>query len=253
MKPVHIHTCVASKTPALPTQVTLTPPIHHPRHLSAHTIPWTIEEHRLFLRGLEVHGKGQWAKIATLVKSRTWHQVRGHAQAYFRDSAKAAAASALVDSLKKQRVLPCGSKLTHEVAEAMQKNEIASQFVTEKMENGGGMGHQGSKVQKVNLVATKAEGETLLSTSPTRDLANTEGAAMDDDKSTGELATRGANPEGRPRPLSSPEHYTTAKDVIGDESYSDEEIGNMVWRSSQFAGEMIWKTSQFAKALGAVE
>lgn len=43
---------------------------------------WTSEEHRLFLQGLEQHGKG-WKKIATLIKSRTVVQIRTHAQKYF--------------------------------------------------------------------------------------------------------------------------------------------------------------------------
>mmetsp|Transcript_5372 Transcript_5372/g.5537 ORF Transcript_5372/g.5537 Transcript_5372/m.5537 type:complete len:402 (+) Transcript_5372:75-1280(+) len=43
---------------------------------------WTREEHNLFLRGLELHGKG-WKKIAALIKSRTVVQIRTHAQKYF--------------------------------------------------------------------------------------------------------------------------------------------------------------------------
>lgn len=43
---------------------------------------WTAEEHRLFLQGLEQHGKG-WKKIASLIKSRTVVQIRTHAQKYF--------------------------------------------------------------------------------------------------------------------------------------------------------------------------
>lgn len=49
---------------------------------------WTAEEHRLFLQGLEAHGKG-WKKIATLIKSRTVVQIRTHAQKYFQKLAKA--------------------------------------------------------------------------------------------------------------------------------------------------------------------
>jgi len=49
---------------------------------------WTAEEHRLFLQGLEQHGKG-WKKIATLIKSRTVVQIRTHAQKYFQKLAKA--------------------------------------------------------------------------------------------------------------------------------------------------------------------
>jgi SHAQKYF class myb-like DNA-binding protein len=40
---------------------------------------WTAEEHRLFLQGLEQHGKG-WKKIASLIQSRTVVQIRTHAQ-----------------------------------------------------------------------------------------------------------------------------------------------------------------------------
>jgi SHAQKYF class myb-like DNA-binding protein len=49
---------------------------------------WTSEEHRLFLQGLEQHGKG-WKKIASLIKSRTVVQIRTHAQKYFQKIAKA--------------------------------------------------------------------------------------------------------------------------------------------------------------------
>jgi SHAQKYF class myb-like DNA-binding protein len=49
---------------------------------------WTSEEHRLFLQGLEQHGKG-WKKIASLIKSRTVVQIRTHAQKYFQKLAKA--------------------------------------------------------------------------------------------------------------------------------------------------------------------
>jgi len=49
---------------------------------------WTAEEHHLFLRGLELHGKG-WKKIATLIQSRTVVQIRTHAQKYFQKLSKA--------------------------------------------------------------------------------------------------------------------------------------------------------------------
>jgi len=49
---------------------------------------WTAEEHRLFLQGLELHGKG-WKKIASLIKSRTVVQIRTHAQKYFQKLTKA--------------------------------------------------------------------------------------------------------------------------------------------------------------------
>lgn len=43
---------------------------------------WTKEEHELFLKGLEIHGKG-WKQIATLIKTRTVVQIRTHAQKHF--------------------------------------------------------------------------------------------------------------------------------------------------------------------------
>jgi SHAQKYF class myb-like DNA-binding protein len=55
---------------------------------SENTGRWTTEEHRLFLQGLEQHGKG-WKKIASLIKSRTVVQIRTHAQKYFQKMAKA--------------------------------------------------------------------------------------------------------------------------------------------------------------------
>ncbi|XP_031488038.1 transcription factor MYBS3-like [Nymphaea colorata] len=47
-------------------------------------IPWTEEEHRLFLLGLQKLGKGDWRGIArNFVTSRTPTQVASHAQKYF--------------------------------------------------------------------------------------------------------------------------------------------------------------------------
>ncbi|CBN78551.1 conserved unknown protein [Ectocarpus siliculosus] len=51
---------------------------------------WTSDEHRLFLRGLELHGKG-WKQIATLIQTRTVVQIRTHAQKYFQKLSKAQA------------------------------------------------------------------------------------------------------------------------------------------------------------------
>ncbi|KAH9659839.1 Duplicated homeodomain-like superfamily protein [Citrus sinensis] len=47
-------------------------------------VPWTAEEHRLFLIGLEKYGKGDWRSISrNAVVSRTPTQVASHAQKYF--------------------------------------------------------------------------------------------------------------------------------------------------------------------------
>lgn len=47
-------------------------------------IPWTEEEHRMFLLGLQKLGKGDWRGIArNFVVSRTPTQVASHAQKYF--------------------------------------------------------------------------------------------------------------------------------------------------------------------------
>lgn len=47
-------------------------------------VPWTAEEHRLFLIGLEKFGKGDWRSISrNAVVSRTPTQVASHAQKYF--------------------------------------------------------------------------------------------------------------------------------------------------------------------------
>lgn len=47
-------------------------------------VPWTEEEHRLFLIGLQKLGKGDWRGIArNFVVSRTPTQVASHAQKYF--------------------------------------------------------------------------------------------------------------------------------------------------------------------------
>ncbi|XP_030493739.2 transcription factor MYB1R1 [Cannabis sativa] len=47
-------------------------------------VPWTEEEHKLFLLGLQKVGKGDWRGISrNFVKSRTPTQVASHAQKYF--------------------------------------------------------------------------------------------------------------------------------------------------------------------------
>ncbi|KAF6154274.1 hypothetical protein GIB67_026730 [Kingdonia uniflora] len=51
---------------------------------SSKGMPWSEEEHRLFLMGLKKHGKGHWKKISrSFVITRTPTQVASHAQKYF--------------------------------------------------------------------------------------------------------------------------------------------------------------------------
>ncbi|CAL5012517.1 unnamed protein product [Urochloa decumbens] len=54
-------------------------------HQARRNKPWTIEEHKNFLCGLSVHGRGKWKNISRdYVKTRTPAQVTSHAQKYFR-------------------------------------------------------------------------------------------------------------------------------------------------------------------------
>jgi SHAQKYF class myb-like DNA-binding protein len=52
--------------------------------ISGAGVPWTEEEHRMFLLGLQKLGKGDWRGIArNYVISRSPTQVASHAQKYF--------------------------------------------------------------------------------------------------------------------------------------------------------------------------
>jgi SHAQKYF class myb-like DNA-binding protein len=44
---------------------------------------WTKEEHLRFLIGLQIHGKGAWKAISSVVQSKTPTQIQSHAQKYF--------------------------------------------------------------------------------------------------------------------------------------------------------------------------
>jgi SHAQKYF class myb-like DNA-binding protein len=50
---------------------------------------WTKEEHRIFLLGLEKHGK-EWNKISYMIPTRSVAQIKTHAQKYFQKEAKVA-------------------------------------------------------------------------------------------------------------------------------------------------------------------
>ncbi|ERN09692.1 hypothetical protein AMTR_s00029p00215750 [Amborella trichopoda] len=55
-----------------------------PDHERKKGVPWSEDEHRLFLLGLKKHGKGDWRNISrNFVQSRTATQVASHAQKYF--------------------------------------------------------------------------------------------------------------------------------------------------------------------------
>ncbi|KAL6857049.1 hypothetical protein ACP4OV_018431 [Aristida adscensionis] len=55
-----------------------------PKTSTKKSVPWTEEEHRTFLAGLEKLGKGDWRGIAkNFVTTRTPTQVASHAQKYF--------------------------------------------------------------------------------------------------------------------------------------------------------------------------
>lgn len=57
------------------------------RHLEVERkkgVPWTEHEHRKFLSGLEIYGKGDWRSISRkVVGTKTPTQVASHAQKYF--------------------------------------------------------------------------------------------------------------------------------------------------------------------------
>ncbi|XP_041358981.1 histone H2A deubiquitinase MYSM1-like [Gigantopelta aegis] len=51
--------------------------------------PWTEDEKKLFLKGLDMHGRS-WTRISELIPSRTNLQVKNYAQQYFKNLAKKA-------------------------------------------------------------------------------------------------------------------------------------------------------------------
>eukprot|EP01103_Thecamoeba_quadrilineata_P015158 TRINITY_DN4708_c0_g1_i1.p1 TRINITY_DN4708_c0_g1~~TRINITY_DN4708_c0_g1_i1.p1 ORF type:complete len:422 (-),score=61.66 TRINITY_DN4708_c0_g1_i1:119-1384(-) len=44
---------------------------------------WTKDEHMRFLNGLQLHGKGAWKEISSIVRTRSPTQIQSHAQKYY--------------------------------------------------------------------------------------------------------------------------------------------------------------------------
>ncbi|CAL9195159.1 unnamed protein product, partial [Musa hybrid cultivar] len=78
-------------------------------------IPWTEEEHRTFLAGLEKLGKGDWRGISReFVTSRTPTQVASHAQKYFlrkNNPGKRKRRSSLFDVVTSDRISAAGTAI----------------------------------------------------------------------------------------------------------------------------------------------
>lgn len=84
----HHHSSSSSITTTTTTSTNGVVKRHGGRACSDHErkkgVPWTEEEHRLFLLGLKKYGKGDWRNISrNYVISRTPTQVASHAQKYF--------------------------------------------------------------------------------------------------------------------------------------------------------------------------
>lgn len=78
---------VVSSSPSPPTSPSIISSSSNDK-LKENTGRWSSEEHKVFLKGLNEHGK-QWKKIAVMIKTRSVVQVRTHAQKYFQKLSKA--------------------------------------------------------------------------------------------------------------------------------------------------------------------
>ncbi|WCJ40865.1 Homeodomain-like superfamily protein [Euphorbia peplus] len=92
-------------------------------------VPWTEEEHRLFLIGLQKLGKGDWRGIArTYVVSRTPTQVASHAQKYFirqSNAIRRKRRSSLFDMVPDMATEPQSVPEDHELPSCHGENENA--------------------------------------------------------------------------------------------------------------------------------
>eukprot|EP01097_Dermamoeba_algensis_P007248 TRINITY_DN4548_c0_g1_i1.p1 TRINITY_DN4548_c0_g1~~TRINITY_DN4548_c0_g1_i1.p1 ORF type:complete len:146 (+),score=27.75 TRINITY_DN4548_c0_g1_i1:184-621(+) len=57
------------------------PPDQRPEYVKIH---WTPDEHILFLKGMEVFGRGKWKDISMYIRTKSQQQVKQHAKRYFR-------------------------------------------------------------------------------------------------------------------------------------------------------------------------
>ncbi|RWV94033.1 hypothetical protein GW17_00043469 [Ensete ventricosum] len=82
-------------------------------------VPWTEEEHRTFLAGLEKLGKGDWRGISReFVTSKTPTQVASHAQKYFvrkNNPGKRKRRSSLFDVVTSDRISAAGTAIVDAV------------------------------------------------------------------------------------------------------------------------------------------
>ncbi|BAT88404.1 hypothetical protein LR48_Vigan09g117500 [Vigna angularis] len=64
------------------------PPSQTLEHMQFHSnkgrrITWTKAEHKRFLEGLDIYGKGNWKNISAYIQTKSASQVASHAQKYF--------------------------------------------------------------------------------------------------------------------------------------------------------------------------